>query len=367
VSIPFLDVKAAYLEQQKELDDAFQQVMASGAYIGGPHVAAFEEEYAAYIGVRYCVSVANGLDALTLILRGLEIGPGDEVLVPAHTFIATWLAVSAVGAVPVPVEPDENTLNISPGALERSVTSRCKAIIPVHLYGQPADMDPIWDFARRHGLAVIEDAAQAHGARYRGLRAGSLGHAAAFSFYPAKNLGCFGDGGAITTDDPDLAVRVRKLRSYGGDRKYQHELLGTNSRLDELQAAFLRIKLKKLDQWNTRRAAQAAWYLQALQGVPGLVLPRVAAGAEPVWHLFVIRHAAREALQRNLQAAGINTLIHYPAPPHLTPAYKPAFAAPDLPIAERVAAEVLSLPIGPHQSPPETSAVIAAVRGFRAG
>jgi dTDP-3-amino-3,4,6-trideoxy-alpha-D-glucose transaminase len=364
VNIPFLDVKAAYVELRQELDDAYQRVMLSGSFVLGREVVAFEEEFAEYVGARYCVSVGNGLEALTLILRGLGIGEGDEVLVPAHTFVATWLAVSAVGARPIPVEPDDRTLNIDPGRLRKALTPQTKAVLPVHLYGQPADMQPILSFAREHRLSVIEDAAQAHGARYRGDRAGALGDAAGFSFYPSKNLGCFGDGGAVTTNDATLADRIRLLRNYGAREKYHHDIVGSNSRLDELQAAFLRVRLRILDRWNARRAEQAQYYQQTLAGLPGLSLLAVAPQTDPAWHVFVVRHTDRDRLRDHLTAAGVGTSIHYPIPPHRSPAYSARYQGVELPITERVAGEVVSLPIGPHQTPEQCRSVAAAILRF---
>ncbi|HEY1377691.1 MAG TPA: DegT/DnrJ/EryC1/StrS family aminotransferase [Gemmataceae bacterium] len=363
--IPFLDVGAGYRELRADLDAAYHRVMDAGWFILGREVDAFEAEFAAYCGVGYCVSVGNGLDALYLALRGYDIGPGDEVIVPATTFVATWLAVTATGAAPVAVEPDPATHSIDPDRVAAAVTPRTRAIIPVHLYGQPADMDAIRAIARAHGLRVIEDAAQAHGARYQGRRAGSLGDCACFSFYPGKNLGCFGDGGAITTDDGELADRLRLLRNYGARQKYQHETAGGNSRLDELQAAFLRAKLPLLDEWNRRRARLAALYSDALADVPGLTLPHVPEWADPAWHLFVVRHPRRDDLQRHLAAAGIGTVVHYPIPPHCTPAYAACdWRGGPLPVTERLAGEVLSLPIGPHLAEWEAHQVCAAVRAF---
>jgi dTDP-4-amino-4,6-dideoxygalactose transaminase len=285
---------------------------------------------------------------LRLILLGYGIGPGDAVIVPSNTFIATWLAVSQAGARPLAVEPEPGTHNITAAAAEAAITPSTKAIVPVHLYGQPADMDGLLALGRDRCIPVIEDAAQAHGARYRGRRAGALGDAAGFSFYPSKNLGAVGDGGAVTTDDPTLAERVRVLRNYGSRVKYEHDVPGLNSRLDSLQAALLRIKLRHLDEWNERRRALAAHYMKRLAGVGELVLPTVAAWADPVWHLFVVRHPRRDQLQTRLGEAGVDTIIHYPIPPHLTGAYAADFRGTRLPIAERLADEVLSLPIGPH-------------------
>jgi dTDP-4-amino-4,6-dideoxygalactose transaminase len=359
MKVSFLDLRGAYLELKPEVDEAVARVLHSGWYLLGEELRAFEQEYAAYVGVDHCIGVGNGLDALHLALRALEVGPGDEVIVPANTYIATWLAVTYAGATPVPVEPDERTYNIDPDRIAAAITPRTKVILPVHLYGQPADMGPILEIARRHGLRVLEDAAQAHGARYKGRRVGSLGDAAAWSFYPGKNLGALGDGGAVTTNDDDLAERVRLLRNYGSPKKYVHEVQGVNSRLDEVQAAVLRVKLQHLDEWNRRRQEIAALYLEALHDAP-LVLPRVPAWAEPVWHLFVVRHPDRQAFQEGLQEDGVQTLVHYPTPPHLQGAYRSLGYRPgNFPITEAIHREVLSLPIGPHLD--EAQAVVEAV------
>lgn len=363
MNIPFIDLKSAYLEIKEELDAAYHRVMESGWYILGQEVEAFEHEYAAYCGVKHCIGVGNGLDALHLILRAMEIGPGDEVLVPANTYIATWLAISYAGATPVPVEPDEKTYNIDPNRIEEAITSRTRAILPVHLYGQPADMDPIIAIANRHGLKVIEDAAQAHGARYKGRRIGGLGDASGFSFYPGKNLGAFGDGGAVTTNDDALAERVRDLRNYGSRIKYHNEVKGFNSRLDELQAAFLRVKLQKLDEWNERRKVIADLYRIGLAEVSDLTLPYVPDWAEPVWHLFVVRTSERDRLQRHLADYGIQTLIHYPVPPHRQDAYQ-EFAHLDLPVSERIHSDVLSLPMSQVMTDEDARYVAKAVNSF---
>ncbi|MFZ5884577.1 MAG: DegT/DnrJ/EryC1/StrS family aminotransferase [Chloroflexota bacterium] len=364
MTVPFLDMKAPYRELQAELDSAWRRVMESGWYILGAEVEAFEREFAEYVGVKYCVGVGNGLDALHLILRAYGIGAGDEVIVPANTYIASWLAVSYAGASPVPVEPLEATCNLDPSRLESAISSRTKAVMAVHLYGQPAEMDAINAVARQHGLKVIEDAAQAHGAGYRGRRAGGLGDAAGWSFYPAKNLGALGDAGAVTTNDPDLAEKVRVLRNYGSQVKYHNLHKGFNSRLDELQAALLRVKLKVLDEWNARRAQIAARYLDGLKD-SGLTLPFVPQGMQPNWHLFVVRSPNRDALQAHLKRQGIETLIHYPVPPHLQPAYREmGLSEGAFPITERIHREALSLPMGPHLSREEADAVIAAIRAF---
>ena len=346
--IPFLDVGAAYREIQSELESAILGSLRSGWYIGGEDVDAFEQEFAAYTETKHCVGVANGLDALHLALLAMEIGAGDEVIVPTNTYIATWLAVSQCGAIPVPVEPVESTYNLDPSRIEAAITSRTKAILPVHLYGQPADLDPILAIARKHGLLVLEDAAQAHGARYKGKRIGHHGDVVAWSFYPGKNLGALGDAGAVTTNNNEFADRIRVLRNYGSRVKYVNEVQGYNSRLDPVQAAALRVKLKYLDDWNSRRAKIAARYNAALHGL-GLILPAVPAWAEPAWHLYVVQHPHRDQLQKSLSDAGIGTLIHYPIPPHLQQAYAGAgFAAGQFPIAERMANQLLSLPLGPQ-------------------
>ena len=359
--IPFLDLKSPHVELHSEVMAAIERVVSSGWYILGEEVETFEAEYARYCTVSECVSVANGLDALHLALRAMEIGEGDEVIVPSNTYIATWLAVSQCGAIPIPVEPLESTYNIDPSRIEAAITPRTKAIIPVHLYGQPADLDPILEIARKHGLKILEDAAQAHGARYKGKRIGGHGDAVAWSFYPGKNLGALGDGGAVTTNNSEIADRIRVLRNYGSRVKYVNEVRGYNSRLDPIQAAVLRVKLKHLDAWNARRSALAHQYLDGLSG-SGLILPHVPEWADPVWHLFVVRHQQREAVQQRLTDAGIGSLIHYPIPPHKQQAYLDAGFAMDLfPLASRMAEEVLSLPIGPHLSSKQVDIVVATL------
>ncbi len=366
MNIPFLDLKAPYKELQSELDVAYRRVMESGWYILGEEVEAFEREFAAYCGVKHCIGVGNGLEALHLILRACHIGPGDEVIVPANTYIATWLAVSYAGAVPVPVEPDARTYNLDPELVEKAITPKTRAILPVHLYGQPADMDPIMAIARQHGLKVIEDAAQAHGARYKGRSAGALGDAAGWSFYPGKNLGALGDAGAVTTNDDELADQVRLLRNYGSRVKYFNEVKGHNSRLDPLQAAFLRVKLHHLDRWNQRRKSIAALYCAALANVGEFTVPFVPEVVEPSWHLFVIRHTQRDHLQNHLTQAGVGTLIHYPVPPHLSKAYGEMGAkVGDFPITEQSAETVLSLPMDPYLSGDQVESIIHAIESFK--
>ena len=355
--IPFLDLRESYLELKSEIDAAVLRVLDSGWFILGSEVEAFEDEWANYCGAEHAVGVGNGLDALVLALRALGIGPNDEVIVPSHTFIATWLAVSEVGAKPIPVEPDESTFNIDPLLIEAAITNRTKAILPVHLYGQPADMDPVLEIARARGIAVIEDAAQAHGARYRGKRIGAHGDIVCWSFYPGKNLGGSGDAGAITTNRSDLADKVRLLRNYGSREKYHHEIVGRNSRLDELQAAILRVKLQYLDRWNARRAAIAVSYASQLSQT-SVLLPRLGEQVEHVWHIFAVRTKNRASVMRQLQKAGVGCQIHYPIPPHMQGAYiGSGFRAEDFPIARILADEILSLPIGPHTDPLCASAV----------
>lgn len=363
--VTFLDVLAPAQELAAELQAASVRVMNSGWYIGGVEVEAFESEFAAACGTRHCVGVGNGLDALVLILRAYGIGLGDEVIVPANTYIATWLAISHAGAIPVPVEPHRDTMNLDAGCIAAGITPRTRAIMAVHLYGQPAEMDKIRQVASERGLRLIHDAAQAHGARYNDQPIGQTGDAAAFSFYPTKNLGAYGDGGAVVTDDDAVADRVRLLRNYGSRTKYYNEIKGFNSRLDPIQAAFLRVKLKHLDAWNARRRDRADQYKAQLAGIPDLRLPAVAAGADPAWHLFVVCHPRRDALKRSLADAGIETLVHYPVPPHLSDAYADGgWKVGDFPITEEIANTALSLPIGPHLPSESVDLVIEAVRRF---
>jgi dTDP-4-amino-4,6-dideoxygalactose transaminase len=361
--IPFLDLQAAYLELQPELDAAYHRVMHSGWFIQGAECIAFEREFADYCEAAHCVGVGNGLDALRLALMACGVGDGDEVIVPEHTFIATWLAVSLCGAKPIPVPVHAHTYNLDPESLTDAVTPRTRAIIPVHLYGQPADMEPILMLAREFGLKVIEDAAQAHGARYMGKRVGGLGDAAAFSFYPGKNLGAFGDGGAVVTNDGEMAEKIRMLGNYGSRQKYHHEIVGLNSRLDELQAAFLRVRLRHLDAWNVRRARVAQRYLEELRGIEDLQLPEVMAEAESAWHLFVVQHPQRDRLQHYLRGHGIHTSIHYPVSPGASDAYRPSGYSLSN-VAENLASRLLSLPMGPHLQEQQVVHVVGMLRGW---
>lgn len=361
MQVPFLDMRAGYLELKTEIDEAVARVLNSGWYVQGEEVEAFEAEFASYCEAQHCVGVGNGLDALTLALRALNVGSGDEVIVPSNTYIATWLAVNAVGATPVPVESDPATHNIDPASIAAAITPRTKVLLPVHLYGQPVDLDPVLALAKQHNLYVVEDAAQAHGARYKGQRIGAHGDIVCWSFYPGKNLGALGDGGAITTNSEGLANKVRMLGNYGSSVKYVNEVLGANSRLDPLQAAVLRVKLAHLDEWTDRRREIAGVYLDGLAG-KGLILPHVPDWAAPAWHLFVVRTLERDALQARLTAAGIGTLIHYPIPPHMQQAYADLeFSPDDFPIAQQLAGEVLSFPVGPHMSKQDAGLVTTAI------
>jgi dTDP-4-amino-4,6-dideoxygalactose transaminase len=365
MNVPFLDLRAPYLELRDEMDAAVRRVLESGWYLLGDEIAAFESEWAEYVGARECIGLANGLDALRLGLEALDVGPGDEVIVPSNTYIATWLAVTQVGATIVPVEPDPATFNIDPNRIEEAVTPRTRVILPVHLFGQPADMDAIREIAQRRSVRVLEDAAQSHGARVRGKRVGG-GDVIAWSFYPGKNLGALGDAGGLTTDDPDVADRVRVLRNYGSRTKYYNEVRGYNSRLDEMQAAVLRVKLRHLDSWNDRRKMQAARYARELAGT-SVVLPDVPSWADAVWHLYVVRTRKRDALKDHLAGNGIGTMIHYPVPPHHQDAYADArFDRNAFPLARAMACESLSIPLGPHLTADQQGSVIAAIREFDA-
>ena len=361
-SVPFVDLAAQYAAIEADVDEASRRVLRTTDYILGREVDLFEEEFAAYCDSRYAVGLDSGTSALELALRAFEIGPGDEVITVANTFIATALAISYTGATPVLVDADPETANIDVTRIEAAITERTKAIIPVHLYGQPADMGPILALARRRGLVVIEDACQAHGARYKGARVGSLGDAAAFSFYPAKNLGAFGDGGAVTTNDERVADALRMLRNYGQREKYRHLLRGFNRRLDTLQAAVLRVKLRHLDDWNAARRRHAKLYTRLLAG-SGVATPIVAEYARSVWHLYVVQTEDRAGLKAHLDARGIATGIHYPIPVHLQPAYADLGHAPgDFPVSERQAGQILSLPMYAELTPAMVEFVADAIR-----
>ncbi|MFQ5414555.1 MAG: DegT/DnrJ/EryC1/StrS family aminotransferase [Phycisphaerae bacterium] len=360
--IRFVDLHRQHVELQQDIAAAVARVIAGDAFILGAEVAAFEEAFAAYCGAAHCVGVGSGLDALTLALRGLGIGQNDEVIIPANTFIATALSVLHTGATPVLVDYNPETYTLDPGCIRPAITSNTKAVIPVHLYGRPADMDRINAIAAEHDLLVIEDAAQAHGAVYKGRRCGSLARAAAFSFYPGKNLGALGDGGAVVTDDGELATWLRKARNYGSDVKHHHEIVGVNSRLDAVHAAVLRVKLEHLDRWNASRQAVAQRYHEMLPGT-SLALPARAADGEHVYHLFVIQTPARDALAEQLAANGVETGIHYPIPIHRQPACGKLCRVPaPLQRTEQAAERLLSLPMHPHLTAVEAADVAEAVR-----
>lgn len=363
MKIPFVDLQPAQKQIEAELDAAWSAVRDRSHFVLGEKVAEFERLFASYCGAQHAIGVGTGLDALSLILQGLSIGAGDEVLVPANTFIATWLAVSLVGARPVPVDCDDASGNISPEAVERAITARTRAMIAVHLYGCPAELNELSRIANDAGILLIEDAAQAHGARYRGRPVGTFGIASAFSFYPTKNLGAMGDGGAIVTNDARLAQAVRLLGNYGAKAKYHHERKGTNSRLDELQAAFLTVKLAHLDAWNAERRSIAATYNSAFQNL-GIARPSLApAEAEPVWHLYTLVSPYRDELAAALSREGIQTMIHYPMPPHLQPAYADlGIAKGSCPNAERRSEEILSLPLWPGMTAAQISHVTDTVQ-----
>jgi dTDP-4-amino-4,6-dideoxygalactose transaminase len=364
--IPFLDLGRPVQELRAEIDEAVARVLSSGWYLLGPELEAFEAEWAAYTGARYAVGLSNGLEALHLSLRACGIGPGSEVIVPSNTYIATWLAVSHAGATPVPVEPEESIYNINPAAIEAALTPKTRAIMPVHLYGHPADLDPILTVARQHRLRVIEDAAQAHGALYKERKIGGHGDLVAWSFYPTKNLGALGDAGAVTTNDEGLARELRRLRNYGFAARYVCDVQGHNSRLEELHAAVLRVKLRHLDEWNERRRVVARRYLEAWGGLP-LRLPLEREWARHVYHLFVVRSRQRDALRQHLERNGIGTIVHYPIAPHEQGAYRElGLPAQALPVAHRIHQEVLSLPCGPHLAEGQCTRVIEVVREFLA-
>lgn len=359
--VPYLDLRAATEELRPQIDAAIARVLDSGRYVLGPEVDQFEAEFAAHTGTAHAVGVASGLDALELALRALDIGPGDEVIVPSNTYIATWLAISAVGAAIVPVEPNPATALIEADTVRAAIGPRTAAVMVVHLYGRACNWRPVRTLCDDHGIALVEDAAQSHGAERDGRRAGAFGHAGCFSFYPSKNLGALGEAGAVTTDDQALADRVRMLRNYGSEQRYHHLERGRNSRLDPIQAAVLRAKLPVLDAWNERRRAIGRRYVATMLGLPGLTLPQTP-GDDDVQHLFVVRAAERDLLRQRLTEQGIGTEVHYPIPPHRSDAYADlGFAADAFPVANELAAQVLSLPMGPHLAAADAERVVAAM------
>jgi dTDP-4-amino-4,6-dideoxygalactose transaminase len=366
VKVPFLDLKAAHAPLLAEINEAIGDVIAASAFAGGPFVEIFEDAFARYCGSPYAVGVSNGTDALTVVLRALDIGPGDEVITVPNSFIATAEAISAVGARPVFVDVDAETYTMDPGALEGARTARTKAVIPVHLFGQPADLDPIWEFAWKHGLSIVEDAAQAHGAKYKGKPVGMLSDAAAFSFYPGKNLGAFGEAGAVITHNAALARKIEILRDHGQLRKYEHAFVGSNYRMDGIQAAVLRVKLRYLDKGNGLRRAAARYYTEHFAGIPDLVTPVAAPyvdSGDRVYHVYALRLRNRDEVARLLAANGIATGIHYPTPIHLTEAYRfLGYREGAFPVAERCAREFLSLPLYPELTEAQLAAVVRAVK-----
>ncbi|MBC8433215.1 MAG: DegT/DnrJ/EryC1/StrS family aminotransferase [Desulfobacterales bacterium] len=366
MNVPFLDLKQTYLELAKEVDAAVKSVLKNGWYILGENVESFENEFAEYCGCKYCIGVASGLDALQLLLKAHGIGPGDDVIVPANTYIATALAVSNIGANPVPVEPDPLTCNIDPQRIEEALTVRSKAVMAVHLYGQTADMKRIQTICQKHKLKLFEDASQAHGATHNGIKAGVLGDAAGFSFYPGKNLGAFGDGGAVTTNNANVAEYVRNARNYGSEKKYYNTIKGVNSRLDEIQAAVLRVKLKHLDEWNSRRSDIARIYLESLNFLDGrLIAPVTGEGNSHVWHLFTVQSNLRDKLQAYLGQKSIETLIHYPVPFYSQAAYQElSHLKGNFPISSAVADQTLSLPLGPHLTKERVDYVCETINAF---
>jgi dTDP-3-amino-3,4,6-trideoxy-alpha-D-glucose transaminase len=367
--VPFLSLAALHADVMDELEEAMTRVVRSGWYVSGPQVEAFETEFASYCDVEGAVGVGNGVEALELTLRALGIGAGDEVLVSAYTAVATWLAITHAGSRPVPIEPDEETMQIDPCRAGAAITPRTAAIVAVHLYGMPADIEALTRFAERHGLALIEDASQAHGARVHGRQVGSFGVAGAFSLYPTKNLGAIGDAGIVVSDDHRLLERIRVLANYGERRRYESEVLGYNSRLDELQAGILRVKLRRLEGRNQSRRERAGQYLRLLGHSPYVVLPGTTESALPVWHQFVVRVPERDAVREELARGEVETLVHYPIAPHRAPAYAADYPE-GLPITERLAESVLGLPISPvlaEDACEEVSrALIASVAAQRA-
>jgi dTDP-4-amino-4,6-dideoxygalactose transaminase len=365
--IPFLSLEPMHAPLREKFLSEFTSVLEASNYVLGSKVEKFEREYARYQGAKHCIGVGNGLDAIRIALEACGVGAGDEVIVPSNTFIATALAVSQLGAKPVLVEPRLDTYNLDPKQIANALTAKTKALMPVHLYGQPCEMDAIMEIAKSRGLAVIEDNAQSHGSTYRGKQAGTFGAASATSFYPGKNLGALGDGGAITTDQDSIAHDSRMIRNYGSVEKYRHERKGLNSRLDEVQAALLSVKLDHLEAWNIERRKIAAIYDSELKGVGDLATPYVAEGAVPVYHLYVIRTRKRDALQAHLTERRIGTMIHYPTPIHLQKAYADlGHRAGDFPIAEEISRTCLSLPLYPGLGGAAIERVVSAIKGFYA-
>lgn len=367
MNVPFLEIGKSYKELRTEIDAAISQVLKDGWYILGKNVESFEKVFATYCKVKYCIGVGNGMDALELILRAYNIGPGDEVIVPANTYIATALVVNLVGATPILVEPELQTYNIDPKKIEAAVTKKTKAVIAVHLYGQCAQTTAIRKICQTHKIKLIEDAAQAHGAMHSGKKAGSLGDAAGFSFYPGKNLGAFGDAGCVTTNNSEVASYIRLARNYGSKKKYHNLMKGFNSRLDEIQAAILKIKLKYLNQWNKRRYEIAQFYLRQINpdNNPNFILPEQLSGNKHVWHVFAVRTKKRKQFIEYLREREISTIIHYPLPFYLQPAYKELSKLKDkFPISNQIANEIVSLPIGPHLQKKEMEHVVKTVNAF---
>lgn len=362
MNVPFVDLRRSVSSVRGELDDAVSEVLDEGWFILGGKLGRFEEDFARYCGSDHAVGVASGLDALSLSLRAAGIGVGDEVAVPAQTFIATWMAVSSVGATPVAIDVRPDTFLMDLEDLEAKLTVATRAVIPVHLYGQSVAMDRLMEISHRRGLTVIEDCAQAHGATWKGRPVGGWGHFGAFSFYPAKNLGAFGDGGAVITNDAAAADRVRQLRNYGSRKKYVHDVVGQNSRLDEIQAAFLTVQLRHIAEWNSRRSDIAQTYLRRLDGLTGLRLPIVSEQAEPVWHLFVVLVENRERVEKKLLELGVSTQVHYPLPCHKQPAYLRESRDSDCPVSEWLAQRLLSLPISPFHTDSEIAHVVDSVK-----
>jgi dTDP-4-amino-4,6-dideoxygalactose transaminase len=365
--IPLVDLSSQYHQIRVDIDRAIKGVLDSCGFILGPEVADFEREFAAFCDAKYAVGVGNGTDALILALKALGVGPGDEVITVPNTFVATVEAIAHVGAKPVFVDIEPNGYNLDPNRLEAALTQKTRAVIPVHLYGQPADMDPIMEVADRHGLRVLEDAAQAHGAEYKGRRAGSMGDAAGFSFYPGKNLGAYGDGGAVVTNSDGVYETLLQLRNHGSEQHYFHEVIGYNSRLDSMQAAILRVKLAHLDEWNYQRRAHAALYSDLLAGVPGVKTPSLIAGTDSVFHLYVIQllEASREDLKVYMAENGISTGVHYPIPVHLVPAFRfLGYREGDFPLVEQAMKRIISLPMYPELSQAQIEFIADRVYNF---